>query len=168
MPGDKNGRRGDLLGRRAMLSQRGEIILTDAQTANMQRLANALGVTCGPPMSFLEANEGRANHCRDDENCAACVAVHELRLRGLNVTALPYDHRPGSLSERLAKDTPLAWLDERGRKPQHTALLGGNAAQIAQKLARITSPLGSRYLIGVDYNQDSDVDVLSLLVVAAP
>lgn len=104
----------------------------------------------GKPMSFEEADGGKSNVFRDDENCAACVLVHELRLRGFDVTSLAYDHKSGSVSMLLSDDTRQAWLTSKGKKPEFTALIGGSEKEIVSKIEKQTQVVGSRYHIGWD------------------
>ena len=65
--------------------------LTQEVRDNTTAIASAMGIKTPPkPMPFLEANEGRGNVDFSKgkqfmENCQIAVAVHEARLRGLNV-----------------------------------------------------------------------------------
>ena len=105
-------------------------------------------------MSFEEADGGKSNVFRDDENCAACVLVHELRLRGFDVTSLAYDHKSGSVSMLLSDDTRQAWLTSKGKKPEFTALIGGSEKEIVSKIEKQTQVVGSRYHIGWDVSKN--------------
>lgn len=89
--------------------------LTAEVAANTEAIAKDLGIKGKPtPMTFLEANEGRGNVSYGkgreyEENCQAVVAVHEARLRGLNVTARGYDNSIGSASYQLGERFESIW-----------------------------------------------------------
>lgn len=87
---------------------------------NINEIAKLLGVKA-EPMTFLEANEGKANaDLRRGEafenNCQSCVLVHEARLRGLDITALGWD-KNNTFQIQLADDQSLAWRKEDGSRP---------------------------------------------------
>ena len=83
------------------------------------------GVTRGKPMTFEQANTGRANPryapgLRGERqyqiNCQTCVVAHELRMRGYDVQAI--GNTEGSMCNKVAKDPVLPWIDkETGKKP---------------------------------------------------
>ena len=98
-------------------------------------------------MTFDDADHGRANIMRDKDNCAACVMTHELRLRGFDITDLPYGN-PTSIS--LSNDTREIWLTAKGKMPQWTAEIGGSEREIIAKIEKATQGIGSRYHLGWD------------------
>ena len=100
-------------------------------------------------MTFEEADNGQANVYKNDENCAVCVVAHELRLRGFDITALPYDDTEGSMSRLLSENTRSIWLTAKGKQPEFT-LIGGSEDEIIAKIDRQTQPIGSRYHLGWD------------------
>ncbi len=102
-------------------------------TAKASRGAHAetlAGVVRGEPMSFERANGGRVNPGADSDpkrwfNCQSCVVAFEARLRGYNVTALPYA-RHGAAKE-LAAEYNRAWIDpDTGARPACTVASGAN------------------------------------------
>lgn len=157
MLGINDGKNGTKLGRAASksaneaMSNHKELHnYSEAQQLNFNEIEKATGWRRGKPMSFSEADSGKSNVFRDDENCAACVLVHELRLRGFDVTALAYEHKSGSASILLSGDTRKAWLTSKGETPEFTALIGGTEKDIISKIEKQTRVIGSRYHIGWD------------------
>ncbi|MCQ2105928.1 MAG: toxin glutamine deamidase domain-containing protein [Fibrobacter sp.] len=79
-----------------------ETRMTNKQKENIKDIASELGIEPGKPMNFWEANERRGNvnygKERDFElNCINSVFAHELRLRGLDVTAVrPFTAEKGT------------------------------------------------------------------------
>lgn len=83
------------------------------------------GVTRGKPMTFEQANTGRANpryapglqgERQYQINCQTCVVAHELRMRGYDVQAV--GNTEGSMCNKVAKDPELPWIDKAtGKKP---------------------------------------------------
>ena len=77
----------------------------------------------GANMSFELADSGHVNpNIGKSEgyyiNCQSCVVVFEARERGYDVEVLP--NTKGSMLERLAYNTNLAWIDpETGKHPEY-------------------------------------------------
>lgn len=117
-------------------------VLTKELQTNIREAAASFGTTA-TPMTFIEANEGRANidFSRSKafkDNCQACVLIHEARLRGLNITALGYDPTEGSWSKLLGDNPSLGFLRQDGSVPQHTLLRGDSAGVLLSKLEKQT------------------------------
>ena len=130
--------------------------LTEEVAHNTRAIAKELGIKTPPkPMTFLEANEGRANVSwgKGDEfatNCQATVAVHEARLRGLNVTALGYDDRKGGVSYDLGEHFESIWQHPKsGKTPSPTVLHGKSFDDMLGKVETATKATG-RYHIGIN------------------
>lgn len=90
---------------------------------NTQAVAKTLGIKPGKPMSFKEANELRANpNFKTGKeayriNCQSCVVANELRRRGLNVEAMPYNGQ--GLQNKLASgDASVMWRTQSGAVPK--------------------------------------------------
>lgn len=135
--------------------------LTDEVIKNTRQIADAFGIKASiEPMTFLEANEGRANvnygrGVAFTENCQCCVAVHEARLRGLNLTALGYQGTEGSVSKELGDCFQKVWLNAKtGKMPQVTMVRGNSEVALFEKLDKATYAKG-RYHIGVNFGNDS-------------
>ncbi len=150
----KNGYEGAKLGRKATKEAREAYNdytpihnYSKEQIDNFKEIERVTGYKRGTPMTFDEADNGHSNQYKNDENCAVCVLVHELRLRGFNITALPYNEE-NAVSELLSSDTRSAWLTVKGKKPEFGALIGGNEKEIISKIEKQTHVLGSRYHIG--------------------
>ena len=78
-------------------------------------------------------------------------SVHELRLRGYNVTALPYGSRA---SKMLSADTRLAWMTPKtNKKPEFTAFIGGKEDELITKIENATKSLGGRYHLAWDITE---------------
>ena len=150
----KYGLHGDRFGHRmtskekAAISEHTEIHnYSEAQKQNFQDIIRETGFKRNSPMTFQEADSGRANLYGDKDNCAACVLTHELRLRGFDITALPYG---SDTSVDLSCNTRSAWLTPKGKMPEFTAVLGGTENEIISKIEKATQAIGSRYHLGWD------------------
>lgn len=152
--GIKLGRAASKSAKETILSHQERHDYSEEQQLNFKDIEQRTGWKRGKPMSFKEADGGKSNVFRDDENCAACVLVHELRLRGFDVTSLAYDHKSGSVSMLLSDDTRQAWLTSKGKKPEFTALIGGSEKEIISKIEKQTQVVGSRYHIGWDVSKN--------------
>lgn len=120
---------------------------SELQEQNFADIARVAGFKRGNPMTFSEADNGLSNVANDRENCAACVLSHEMRLRGFNVTALPYNSEPNSVSHKLADDTNSVWLTRKLKTPEIT-FIGGNEKEMLNMLEKQTQGYGSRYHLG--------------------
>lgn len=148
--GAKLGRAASKSAKEAMSNHQERHNYSEEQLSNFKDIERRTGWKRGKPMSFSEADSGKSNVFRDDENCAGCVLAHELRLRGFDVTALAYNHNSGSASMLLSNDTRQAWLTSKGKTPEFTALIGGMEREIVSKLEKQTRVIGGRYHIGWD------------------
>lgn len=89
------------------------------------------GAERGEPMTFDEADNGRANPnfstIFDDEfrqNCQSSVVAHEARMRGYNVYAKGFDP-DNVLMSNLAYFSEKAWIDPKtGKAPKMTEYKG--------------------------------------------
>jgi len=91
--------------------------------SNMKKIAGAIGVKQGAPMTHDEADHERANpkystgQRQYQINCQSCVVAYELRRRGFDVKArgntgkgcIPYD---------VSRKTESAWKDSGGNTPK--------------------------------------------------
>jgi len=134
--------------------------LTEEVTQNTATIAQDFGFETPPkPMPFLEADEGRANASwgKGDEfasNCQAAVAVHEARLRGLNVTALGYDGTRGSATYELGEHFEAIWQHPKtGKTPTPTPLRAASFDALLGKVEAQTRAAG-RYHIGINISEN--------------
>lgn len=131
-------------------------ILTEEQRTNTAIIAKEMGLKGNKPMTFLEANEGRANinfgkGQAFGENCQCCVAVHEARLRGLNLTAGAYSGEKESVQYQLGEKFQDIWVNGKtGKTPQVSILKAGTDEALYGKLDKAISSTG-RYHVGVNY-----------------
>ena len=130
--------------------------LTKEVQDNITAIASDMGIKTPPkPMPFLEANEGRGNvdfskGNQFTENCQIAVAVHEARLRGLNVTSLGYDADKNSISYRLGERYQDIWEHPKTHKtPTPTTLNNTSFDTMLSKLETATKAVG-RYHIGIN------------------
>ena len=128
----------------------------DEIKTNTLDIARIMGLPTPIPMTFIEANQGKANlswgkGIMYSENCQSCVVVHEARLRGLNITALGYDNRTGSVSYMLGEHYEKAWISPKtGKIPQVTIIKGYSEQELFLKLYKQTLSEG-RYHIGINF-----------------
>ena len=129
--------------------------LTGEQRANINEIAKAMGTTA-TPMSFLDADSGRGNKNfgKGDlysENCQCCVAVHEARLRGLNVTAVAYSADRSSVQWRLGEHFEDIWVNPKTKRvPVVQKITGKGDEAILHNLEKQMQSSG-RYHIGVNF-----------------
>ena len=130
--------------------------LTEEVMQNTEKIAKDFGIKTPPkPMTFLEANEGRGNvnygkGAEYSDNCQCCVAVHEARLRGLNLTAVGYSARKSSITFQLGENFQNIWVNPKtGKTPQLTILKADSDEALYAKLERELSAKG-RYHIGIN------------------
>lgn len=158
-----SGFRGTKLGRQAtkdamkIYYDRPAPTLTSEQRTNINDIAKVLNTT-PKPMTFLEADEGKGNvgygrrEYGYNTNCAATVLIHEARLRGLNITALPYSPDPNGLFFQLGENTAIGWRTEKGKTPTVTTLKAKSDDELFRKLDGQTKSAG-RYHIGINFDQ---------------
>lgn len=129
--------------------------LTSEQTANINEIAKDMGIKA-TPMSFLDADSGRGNihfgrGALYEENCQCCVAVHEARLRGLNLTAVAYNADTSSIQWQLGERFEDIWINPKTKKtPAVQTIKGADDNAILQSLEKQMQASG-RYHIGVNF-----------------
>ncbi len=90
-------------------------------------LEKALGISCGEPMSFEQANKmrGNPNYAEDVQyrvNCQSAVVANELRRRGWDVEAFGNTKLKNTTPYAISKRTECAWLDKNGNIPSPTII----------------------------------------------
>lgn len=86
-------------------------------------------------------------------NCQCCVAVHEARLRGLNITAVGYSGRLGSVTKRLGDNFQDIWVNAKsGETPNVTTLRADTGEALLGKLNKATAAK-ERYHIGINFDE---------------
>lgn len=137
-------------------------VLSREVQANTEEIASLLGVKSPKPMTFLEANEGRGNASwgkgfEYSENCQIAVAVHEARLRGLNVTSLGYDKSITSVSHRLGERFQDIWEHPKTHKtPTPNVVREKSFDTMLGKLEASTKSVG-RYHVGINMRNGGHV-----------
>ena len=152
--GNKLGRKATKEAQTALADHKTLDNFSEAQMRNFEEINKTTGYKRGKAMSFEEADNGQSNMSRDTENCASCVVVHEMRLRGYDITALKYDARDGSISKLLSEDTRSVWMTAKEKTPEFSALIGGETDDIMKAIEKQTQPIGSRYHIGWDISEE--------------
>lgn len=137
-------------------------ILSQEVQKNTIDIANVLSIKYQKAMTFLEADEGRANinfgkGFEYSENCQIAVVVHEARLRGLNVTATGYDRSPDSVSYKLGEHFQDIWVSPKtNRIPTPSILREESFELILSKLDKSTKAIG-RYHIGINMQNSGHI-----------
>lgn len=132
-------------------------ILSEEQRANTTTIAIEMGLKDCKPMTFLEADEGRSNINYGKgqafvENCQCCVAVHEARLRGLNLTSGAYSGAKDSVQYQLGERFQDIWISPKtGKTPSVTILKAGTDEALYGKLDKALNATG-RYHVGINYS----------------
>lgn len=133
-------------------------VLSDEQTAQIEKLAKELGIEV-TPMTPNEA-AGKSNVVRGKTNCQSCVVAHEARLRGLNVTAVNYvadeDHATYIIGERF-QDAFVS--PKTGKVVEPTKIRDKDYSQMISKLERQMSSPG-RYIVGTNNDKGGDGHVI--------
>ena len=112
------------------------------------------------PMTFFEADDGRANvnFGKGEEfsdNCQCCVAIHEARLRGLNLTAVGYSAEKESMTFLLGESFQDIWVNAKtGKTPQVTMIKAEAEEAIFNKLEKSLESTG-RYHVGINFNDNT-------------
>lgn len=107
-------------------------------------------------MSFTQADGGAVNPQQGHENCAACVAVYELRRRGLLIVAKDYSLAEGSPQVKLSDDTRLIWRTIKGIIPEWSTILHSGQANLAYSLEAATKTPAARFHISWDKYKDRE------------
>ncbi len=130
--------------------------------ANTADIAAAMRIKKRSPMTFLEANEGRGNISwgkgfEYSENCQIAVAVHEARLRGLNVTALGYDRSLTSVSYKLGERFQDIWEHPKTHKTPTPSVLREDTFDTMLGKLETTTKAAGRYHIGINMKNGGHV-----------
>ena len=130
--------------------------------ANTTDIAAAMRIKKRSPMTFLEANEGRGNISwgkgfEYSENCQIAVAVHEARLRGLNVTALGYDRSLTSVSYKLGERFQDIWEHHKTHKTPTPIVLREDTFDTMLGKLETTTKAAGRYHIGINMKNGGHV-----------
>lgn len=97
------------------------------------------GAKRGKPMTFEQADNGRANPHFDknnyaySHNCQCSVVAHELRIRGYDVQAAPRNRN--DKTQQLAEHPSWAWIDPKtGKKCEFAESKAKNAIELKEWL----------------------------------
>lgn len=110
-------------------------------------------------MEFQKANNRNANidykpNSNDgtETNCASCVVVYEMRRRGLDITAIPYDEKNSTMFD-LHEHYGSIWKNEKGGTPSVTKHKGKNFEEMKSKMLNQCKAVG-RYHIGINWRDE--------------
>ena len=111
------------------------------------------GIKRGKPMSFKQANGGKVNPKytgKNDgysNNCQTCVLTFELRLRGYDIEAVPFNENNPAMKQ-LAQKPWLAYKDKRtGETPKILSSPSQNYKE-CEKWLKQNIKKGERYCFG--------------------
>ena len=137
--------------------------VTPKQAEKLDELASVLGIKRGEPMTFEQANNGRANpyysakNYATSNNCTNCNIAYVLRRQGLNVYANGYSDNPNDWNYKIGANTKLSWLDKNGNSVQYSwknydkngdIIRKYSEFELYQMLDKQTSKLGTQYQFG--------------------
>ena len=130
--------------------------LSEAVRANTLEIASLFDIGKPVrPMTFLDADTGRGNAdfgkgWAFENNCQISVAIHEARIRGLNITALGYNSNTTSIAYQLGERFQDIWVHpESGRTPKPSEFRGNSFDDILRKMEKAAKPAG-RYHVGIN------------------
>ena len=136
---------------------------TKAQIENHRKVSEAIGLEIGPRKSFKEADSNRTNpkysliaeyfnlEAPYNINCTITVAVHEMRIRGWNVTAMPMNKNVTIMNKMLHRGQNLIWIDPKtGMPPQATLVQAKTLEKLKMIFEKKTSAVG-RYHVAVNW-----------------
>jgi len=168
IPYPKEGKEGLKLGRaqkKEVYQQINNIplaVLSDKQTDNIKKAASLFGIKYEKPMSFMEADGNKSNLDynkveKADENCVECIIVYEMRRRGLDLTAMPYDEENEEMKE-LQSNFGSIWRNEKDKIAQVTKHKGGTYEEMKRKMLNQCKAPG-RYHIGLNWRvMEGDIE----------
>ncbi|MGM9803616.1 MAG: toxin glutamine deamidase domain-containing protein [Muribaculaceae bacterium] len=139
---------------------RGALQLSGDILNNAQKAAESVGAKRRNDMTWEEADNKNTNpnykkNSPTADNCQACVVVHEARLRGIDVTALPYSE-DNNVFVKLCDNFEAAWINPKTNKaPKPMEYRKGTFEQMVSALEKQCSAVG-RYHIGLNWENISD------------
>jgi hypothetical protein len=133
-----------------LYEQEGLLSLSNIQMKNIDEIAKMKNINV-TPMTFSEADNGKANISLDRENCQTCVAIIEARRRGLNVTSLSYTGMDNKFMYELGEKFESAYINPRNGKIATPSIVRGDNS--FDKLLMRTEQKG-RYAIGINATVD--------------
>ena len=125
---------------------------------NANKAAESVGIKRRSDMTWEEADNKNTNpnfkpNTTTADNCQTCVVVHEARLRGIDVTALPYSENNDAFV-KLGDNFEIAWINPRTNKPPKPMEYHKcGFEQMVNALEKQCSSVG-RYHIGINWEYD--------------
>lgn len=113
-------------------------------------------------MNFKDADNGMANIIGDNDNCQSCVFAHEMRLRGLNVTAVAYNSDIESATYRIGERFQDAFVSAKtGKVIEQTVIRPAKNNNIGHMISNLEKQMSAtgRYIIGYNSNDYGHVFV---------
>ena len=122
------------------------------------------GAKRGKPMTFEQADGGRANPHFDknnyaySHNCQCSVVAHEARMRGYDVQAAPRNRN--DKTQQLAEHPSWAWIDPKtAKKCELTQINAKNPAELKEWLTNNVQK-GARYQFVYTWVDNKDSKIL--------
>lgn len=128
------------------------------QIKNHEEVSKVLNIAQGSRMSFRSADNGKSNpnyswidySCGIDSkynvNCVMSVATHELRMRGWDVTAVPYDKK-NTVLVKIRNDYTKLWIDPNTKESPKPMMFNARSKnEFYKNLNKKTSHVGRYHL----------------------
>lgn len=137
---------------------KGALKLDGELLENANNAAKSVGIKRRSDMTWEEADNKNTNpnfkpNSTTADNCQTCVVVHEARLRGIDVTALPYNE-DNDVFVKLGDNFERAWINPKTKKaPKPMEYRKGSFEQMVSALEKQCSAVG-RYHIGLNWEDD--------------
>jgi hypothetical protein len=140
---------------------------------NVHSVEDALDIKQGAPMSHKEANGHKSNPNYQPNvenewfrNCQSCVVAYELRRRGYDVEANGRNPGSGSMTDKLAWKTEMAWKTVEGRPINKQNIKGANNNEINEGISSLTKDIGRYHIDWTWKPHDKNTKVFGHIIVA--
>ena len=145
-------------------AEQAQTAFTQKQIKNHKIVSRAIGIEQGERMSFKDADSGNSNPhfswlatalgIEDpyNTNCTIAVAAHELRLRGWNVTAMPFDINNPVMRKMFNGSLNAIWIDPAtGMQPVPAFIDGKTVEKTMKRFESQTASVG-RYHVRFNWD----------------
>lgn len=136
---------------------------TEAQNRNHKEVSKVIKLQQGNRKSFKEADSGRSNpkfswidnflgiESEYNTNCTLTVVTHEVRMRGWDVTSLPFNLNNEIMMKMRNGAFNIAWIDPKtGVPPKINRVWAKTLQKTSSRFEEATSSVG-RYHISVNW-----------------
>lgn len=136
------------------LSHRSKHEYSEAQKQNFIEIKKAVNTKQGQYRNLGDIVDNYTNITKDNENCATCVIVHELRLRGFDVVAKSFSQDKEGIMSKLSENPKIVQVNNKGKIPEYTLIKGSSEKEIIKRIENSTSGIGSRYHLSWDESKE--------------